>query len=40
MPDPTIQLSIQGIHKSFDSKAGPVEVLNGLTFDVHEQDSD
>ena len=38
MSSSEIQLSINGIHKSFPSKAGPVEVLRGLTFDVHEQD--
>jgi len=38
MSSSEIQLSINGIHKSFPSKAGPVEVLKGLTFDVHEQD--
>jgi len=35
---PTTQLSIQNVRKSFDSKGGPVHVLDGLTFDVHEQD--
>ena len=38
MTNQAIQLSINGIHKSFGSKSGPVEVLSGLTFDVHEQD--
>lgn len=33
-----VQLSINDIHKSFPSKSGAVEVLKGLTFDVHEQD--
>ena len=38
MTNQAIQLYINGIHKSFGSKSGPVEVLSGLTFDVHEQD--
>jgi NitT/TauT family transport system ATP-binding protein len=38
MSNDQIQLSIKDLHKSFHSKAGPVAVLNGLTFDVHEQD--
>jgi len=38
MSNNQIQLSIKDLHKSFHSKTGPVAVLNGLTFDVHEQD--
>jgi len=36
--NPVVQLSLDSIHKSFASKSGPVPVLNGLTFDVMEQD--
>ena len=35
---PQIQLRIQDVRKSFQSKSGPVHVLDGLTFDVYEQD--
>lgn len=35
---PQIQLRIQDVRKSFQSKSGSVHVLDGLTFDVHEQD--
>lgn len=38
MSNPVVQLSLDSIHKSFASKGGPVPVLNGLTFDVMEQD--
>jgi NitT/TauT family transport system ATP-binding protein len=32
------QLSLKNIQKSFPSKNGSVEVLGGLTFDIHERD--
>lgn len=35
---PAVQLSLDGIYKSFSGKDGLVPVLNGLTFDVKEQD--
>jgi len=33
-----VQLGVRNIHKSFAAKAGEVHVLDGLSFDIHEQD--
>src|SRR3979490_2866684 len=35
---PAIQLSLRNIRKSFPTKSGQVEVLGGLSFDIHEKD--
>jgi NitT/TauT family transport system ATP-binding protein len=35
---PPVQLSVRNIHKSFAAKGGAVQVLDGLSFDIHEQD--
>jgi len=33
-----VQLRLNGISKAFSGKAGPVQVLDGLSFDVNEKD--
>ena len=33
-PDGPVQLALRGIRKSFQAKAGPVPVLDGLSFDI------
>jgi NitT/TauT family transport system ATP-binding protein len=33
-----VQLRLNGIRKAFPAKGGPVPVLDGLTFDIHERD--
>jgi NitT/TauT family transport system ATP-binding protein len=33
-----VQLALRNIRKSFSGKTGPVDVLGGLTFDIHERD--
>jgi NitT/TauT family transport system ATP-binding protein len=38
MPAGTVQLSVRGIHKSFAGKGTDVDVLDGLSFDIHERD--
>jgi NitT/TauT family transport system ATP-binding protein len=38
MPPGTIQLSVRNVHKTFAAKGGEVRVLDGLSFDIHEQD--
>lgn len=35
---PPVQLSVRNIHKSFAGKGGAVQVLDGLSFDIYEQD--
>ncbi|MDB5990070.1 MAG: transporter family protein [Herbaspirillum sp.] len=35
---PAIQLSLRNIRKTFPTKSGQVEVLGGLSFDIHEKD--
>jgi len=35
---PPVQLSVRNIHKSFAGKGGAVRVLDGLSFDIQEQD--
>jgi NitT/TauT family transport system ATP-binding protein len=37
-PDGPVQLALRGIRKSFPAKGGPVPVLDGLSFDIHERD--
>src|SRR5258706_865540 len=34
----SVQLSLRNIRKSFSNKLGSVDVLGGLTFDIHERD--
>ncbi|KQO64588.1 ABC transporter ATP-binding protein [Methylobacterium sp. Leaf88] len=38
MTVPEVQLSLDGIRKSFPGKGGPVPVLDGLSFDIYERD--
>jgi NitT/TauT family transport system ATP-binding protein len=38
MSSPKVQLRLNGIRKSFPGKQGPTQVLDGLTFDIHERD--
>src|SRR5580658_9785683 len=33
-----VQLSVRNVHKSFAAKGAGVRVLDGLSFDIHEQD--
>jgi NitT/TauT family transport system ATP-binding protein len=33
-----VQRALRNIRKSFAGKAGPVDVLGGLTFDINERD--
>jgi NitT/TauT family transport system ATP-binding protein len=33
-----VQLSVRNVHKSFAGKGAAVRVLDGLSFDIHEQD--
>src|ERR1700678_3926786 len=33
-----VQLSVRNIHKAFAGKGSEVRVLDGLSFDIHEQD--
>jgi len=35
---PQVQLRLNGIRKRFVGKQGPTQVLDGLTFDIHERD--
>src|SRR3954471_17779706 len=34
----SVQLALRNIRKSFSNKLGSVDVLDGLTFDIHERD--
>ncbi|MBW8834963.1 MAG: ATP-binding cassette domain-containing protein, partial [Burkholderia sp.] len=34
----SVQLALRNIRKSFSNKLGSVDVLGGLTFDIHERD--
>ena len=38
MTSAPIQLSVRNLHKTFAAKGGAVKVLDGLSFDIHEQD--
>ena len=38
MSSPQVQLRLNGIRKSFPGKQGQTQVLDGLTFDIHERD--
>jgi NitT/TauT family transport system ATP-binding protein len=38
MASPPVQLSVSSIRKSFAAKGSPVHVLDGLNFDIREQD--
>ncbi|WP_454630139.1 ABC transporter ATP-binding protein [Bradyrhizobium cenepequi] len=38
MSSPKVQLRLNGIRKSFPGKEGATQVLDGLSFDIHERD--
>ncbi len=38
MSSPKVQLRLNGIRKGFPGKEAATQVLDGLTFDIHERD--